>query len=84
MQIDTLDATAVAGPPAEELTSDIRPVVVSTETRQLAQRLGVDLASLAGSGPDGAITGADVLRAANEVTGLVRPPLVTVEEARDF
>jgi pyruvate/2-oxoglutarate dehydrogenase complex dihydrolipoamide acyltransferase (E2) component len=58
-----------------------RPVCARPEIRELAGRLGVDLASLAGSGPGGAIARADVLRAAGDVTGLVRPPRMEAEEA---
>lgn len=41
-----------------------RPAVVSPVVRRLARELEVDVASIAGSGPDGVITRADVERAA--------------------
>jgi len=44
------------------------PTVHSPVTRHLAERLGVDLATLSGSGPSGAVTRADVERAASRKT----------------
>jgi pyruvate dehydrogenase E2 component (dihydrolipoamide acetyltransferase) len=52
--------TAVAGPPASGTRVRATPAV-----RQLAQKLGVALEGLTGSGPEGAITADDVKAAAN-------------------
>ncbi|MCY1158674.1 MAG: dehydrogenase [Citricoccus sp.] len=49
----------------------VRSVRVSPRARRLAGELGVDEANVAGTGPHGAVTGGDILRAAkgNEPTG---------------
>jgi pyruvate dehydrogenase E2 component (dihydrolipoamide acetyltransferase) len=53
--------SAPATPPA---LAGLHRVHVTPVARRMAEQLGVDLATVAGSGPDGAITKADVERAA--------------------
>jgi pyruvate dehydrogenase E2 component (dihydrolipoamide acetyltransferase) len=83
MQTETLDAAAVETSPTPRGAGDPWTAAVRPEIKRLAHQLGVDLASLAGSRPDGTIRRADVLRAAGDVTGLVRPPLAALEERRE-
>jgi len=54
-------STAAAPPPGQPAGSGSR---ISPKARQLAREHGVDISSLRGSGPDGAITAEDVLAAA--------------------
>ena len=59
---------AVAAPPAAAKTPQTPGVRAAPAVRALAQRLGVDLAAVAASGPGGAVTSADVERAARART----------------
>jgi len=54
----------VAGPPAAELSGPAPRALAKPPVRKLAKDLGISLAELAGSGPDGSITRDDVQRAA--------------------
>lgn len=70
--------TAPAGPPpAQPAPPPQRPTRISPLARRRAQELGIHLAGLHGSGPDGAITIADVERAAQppQPPQLPQPPL---------
>jgi pyruvate dehydrogenase E2 component (dihydrolipoamide acetyltransferase) len=67
---------SAAPPPAAPQPAAQAPVVrAAPAVRALAQRLGVDLAQIAASGPGGAVTSADVERAARSQTetGPVEP-----------
>jgi pyruvate dehydrogenase E2 component (dihydrolipoamide acetyltransferase) len=64
-----LPSEAAAAPPAG------RTVAASPIARRLAAELGVDLASLAGSGPDGRIVEADVRAAAAGAAGSSAAPI---------
>jgi len=57
-------APAAVAPPAEEVTPPATRVEASPLARRLAAKLGVDLATVRGSGPQGAITRTDVEGAA--------------------
>ncbi len=60
-------ATAAAStgtPPATQAAPPAGPLRVSPRARRLAKELGVDLRTIAGSGPDGEIVAADVQSAA--------------------
>jgi pyruvate dehydrogenase E2 component (dihydrolipoamide acetyltransferase) len=71
---ETLDATPPAAPappspsttraPAVQPAAKVARALASPLARSTAERLGVDLATLVGTGPDGLITRADVERAA--------------------
>jgi 2-oxoisovalerate dehydrogenase E2 component (dihydrolipoyl transacylase) len=68
-------AGAPARPPATQAAPPTSAVRAAPAVRALAQRLGVDLAEVAASGPGGAVTSADVERAARAQTaaGPVEP-----------
>jgi len=57
-------AAATAAPPATQAAPPAGPIRVSPRARRLAKELGVDLRTIAGSGPDGEIVAADVQSAA--------------------
>jgi pyruvate dehydrogenase E2 component (dihydrolipoamide acetyltransferase) len=57
-------AALVAEPPAAELSGPAPRALAKPPVRKLAKDLGISLAELAGSGPDGSITRDDVQRAA--------------------
>jgi pyruvate dehydrogenase E2 component (dihydrolipoamide acetyltransferase) len=61
---------AAAAPPAKPAPAALQATAVraAPAVRALAQRLGVDLARVAASGPGGAVTSADVERAARALT----------------
>lgn len=59
---------------SEQITKAITSIKALPLVRKLAKDLGVDLSTIAGSGPDGRITREDVLEAAEEATG--EPPEV--------
>jgi 2-oxoisovalerate dehydrogenase E2 component (dihydrolipoyl transacylase) len=61
-------ANAGGGSPGPEVER-LRPAVLSPVVRRLARELGVDLASLQGSGPEGVIVRADVERGGDERGG---------------
>jgi pyruvate dehydrogenase E2 component (dihydrolipoamide acetyltransferase) len=61
-------AVAAIGPPVEPTRARVSPLA-----RKRAEALGVDLASLHGTGPSGAITREDVERAAARAPGAGRP-----------
>lgn len=84
MLAETLNAAAVQDPPANYPDQDAGPAVATPGTARLARELGVDLASIAGSGQDGMITSVDVQRAATDVTGQIRPPAVVTETHSRF
>ena len=65
--------TPVPPPPAVPRPPQVHRLRVSPVARRAAEQLGVDLASVAGSGSDGAITKADVERAAEAVAPSVPP-----------
>jgi 2-oxoisovalerate dehydrogenase E2 component (dihydrolipoyl transacylase) len=70
------ELAAAERPPPTPAPPDQGPVVrAAPAVRALAQRLGVDLAAVAASGPGGAVTSADVERAARAQTeaGPVEP-----------
>jgi pyruvate dehydrogenase E2 component (dihydrolipoamide acetyltransferase) len=56
---------AAAAPRAPTLPADGHRLRISPVARRAAEELGVDLAAVSGGGPDGAITKADVERAAS-------------------
>src|SRR5437660_2655741 len=64
-----------AAPPVLPLAPQVPAVRAAPAVRALAQRLGVDLAEITASGPGGAVTSADVERAARAQTaaGPVEP-----------
>jgi len=66
-------APAPASPPPSPSPSEHRPRV-SPLARRTAERLGIDLAEIHGSGPGGAITQADVERAAGAPAAPSPPP----------
>ncbi len=67
------EATVRHGPAlADEQAARLR---ISPAARRLARRLGVQPAGLTGSGPSGAITRADIERAAARTTATPGPPL---------
>jgi 2-oxoisovalerate dehydrogenase E2 component (dihydrolipoyl transacylase) len=55
-------------PPEQQAPAAVR-ALAKPPVRKLAKDLGISLAALAGSGPDGSITRDDVHRAASETTG---------------
>jgi pyruvate dehydrogenase E2 component (dihydrolipoamide acetyltransferase) len=63
-------APAIPAPPSAEAPSVVSGMRASPAARRLARVHGVDLAALAGSGPDGAVVYADVERA----LGALVPP----------
>jgi len=68
----------VAAPPprpiAAEALETLRRIHATPLARRVAQSLGVDLATIAGSGPDGAVTRADVERVATPPGALAPAP----------
>ncbi len=58
-------AQAASPPAAEPERAEPERIRASPKARRMAKDLGVDLAKVRGTGPDGAITGADVEAAAN-------------------
>jgi 2-oxoisovalerate dehydrogenase E2 component (dihydrolipoyl transacylase) len=62
------DLSAPAPPRATEAAPATIPVKATPAVRALAQRLGVDLKEVAATGPGGAVTSADVERAARALT----------------
>jgi pyruvate dehydrogenase E2 component (dihydrolipoamide acetyltransferase) len=62
----------VAGIPAAPKAEPAR-IRASPKARRMAQELGVDLAKIRGTGPDGAITGDDVQAAAAVAPAIVSP-----------
>jgi len=66
----------VASGPAEDATSRIRATPVA---RRLAAEMGVDLAQLAGRGPDGRIHKADVLAAAQRLPDAAPSPVTSLQ-----
>jgi 2-oxoisovalerate dehydrogenase E2 component (dihydrolipoyl transacylase) len=76
----TAEPSAAAGQRAADASGDGRPVA-KPPVRKLAKDLGVDLAGVAGSGPDGTITREDVQAA---VAGGAAPePVVQIAGARE-
>ena len=69
------ELSAAAPPPVAQSVPQAPVVRAAPAVRALAQRLGVDLAEVAASGPGGAVTSADVERAARAQTeaGPVEP-----------
>jgi len=61
-------ATAARAPAAEPADAPAARVLAKPPVRRLAKDLGINLAELAGTGPDGTITRDDVQRAAAETT----------------
>jgi pyruvate dehydrogenase E2 component (dihydrolipoamide acetyltransferase) len=59
--------------PAASTASDGERLLASPAAKRIAREKGVDLASLKGSGPEGTILAADVLRAASEPTATSMP-----------
>jgi pyruvate dehydrogenase E2 component (dihydrolipoamide acetyltransferase) len=73
----TPEPPASAPPPAREVRGNASPIA-----RRMAQELGVDLASIQGSGPKGMITREDVEAAARDGgTGAKVEPLSRVQQA---
>jgi pyruvate dehydrogenase E2 component (dihydrolipoamide acetyltransferase) len=68
----TIDGVGAPGPPATAPPTPPARIRVSPAARQAARRLGVDLATLTGTGAGGAISVADVERAA--AAGVDRAP----------
>jgi pyruvate dehydrogenase E2 component (dihydrolipoamide acetyltransferase) len=64
-------AAPLAGAPPSSASAAGKRVAISPLARKLAAELGVDPASIAGSGPGGAVTKEDVERAAASRTGQV-------------
>ena len=62
-----------------QVTSPSQPVLASPKARRLAQESGIALESLQGSGPQGAVLAADVLRAV-EKRPLAAPPAPPMAE----
>lgn len=58
--LEALVGEAVAGPPATLPATDSNRLRSSPRARRRAEELGVDLATVTGTGPDGAITAPDV------------------------
>jgi pyruvate dehydrogenase E2 component (dihydrolipoamide acetyltransferase) len=76
----TAEPSAAAGQRAGDVSGDGRPVA-KPPVRKMAKDLGVDLAGVAGSGPDGTITREDVQAA---VAGGAAPePVVQIAGARE-
>ena len=76
-------ATAPAARPTEVAPAGAAAVRATPAVRALAQRLGVDLKIVAASGPGGAVTSADVERAARTLTEAgPAEPLAGVRRAR--
>jgi len=72
-------APSPARPPSMKVS--VRPQDGHPVARRAAERLGVDLATVSGSGPDGAITKIDVERAAAAGTAVKRPSASTAAPA---
>jgi len=66
---------------APQRAPEERRLRVSPVARRAAEQLGVDLAAVAGSGPDGAITKADIERAAGAPTPAAAPAAEPGERA---
>src|SRR5262249_38036338 len=72
---DQRSATEVAAPPRAVASHATARVQATPVVRRIAQELGVDLAALAGTGPDGRVTEDDVRGAAAEGAEGRREPL---------
>jgi pyruvate dehydrogenase E2 component (dihydrolipoamide acetyltransferase) len=77
-------AAAVASPPSQTIAASAARVRASPAARRLAAEHGLDLASLTGSGPEGAVTHADVERhlAAGPAPDKKRAPGIDLDAMR--
>lgn len=64
-----------AGPTGPDTSGSTSSVAAAPAVRALAKRLGVDLSSVVGTGPDGRVTRADVERGAGSGDDLERVPV---------
>jgi pyruvate dehydrogenase E2 component (dihydrolipoamide acetyltransferase) len=78
--LPTAGAAAAVVPGAPTALAESREIIASPAAKRLARELGVDLATVAGSGPVGRIVEADV-QAAAEVGGAAAPAAVAAAAA---
>lgn len=69
---------AASAPAAEATAAPVSGVLISPKARRLAKEKGVDISRIRGTGPDGAITGEDVLKAAEASAASAAPGLSAV------
>jgi pyruvate dehydrogenase E2 component (dihydrolipoamide acetyltransferase) len=74
-------AATVSAPAPEKPSSVGGGARISPKARRIAQERGVDLSKVIGTGPDGSITGEDVLKAAEAPPPAPAPVLVPPTEA---
>lgn len=74
-------AAHLTSPPTKVQTDEPEPVRASPAARRAARELGIDLATLSGTGPDGRITEDDVRRAA-DAERMAAPARVVIREPK--